>query len=233
MAVPTHQRSRNPGLVDPNLIPGFIATTVSGLTLWLKADAITGVANNAALSSWPDSSGVGNTCIQGTAGLKPIYKTSQINGLPIVAFDGSDDGMLTSLSVSLPFTLIAVYKPTSISAGSNRRLLSGSNNWLLGPYAANHQCYNGAFINAGAATSGTTVVLAVTEQTGLTSLYLNNGTAVTNTNSGVPGTLGLGASGAFTEPAGSDIAEVMAYNKVLTSTEMLTVYRYLKSKYGL
>lgn len=65
---------------------------IAGLTGWFRASAITGLADGNPVGTWPnDGSGVDAT--QGTAANKPTYKTNQLNGLPIVRFDGVDDFM--------------------------------------------------------------------------------------------------------------------------------------------
>ena len=79
------------GLTDPaNLTytatpPPFDPSTITGCKLWLKADSLA-LSDGAAVSTWPDSSGLSNDATQATAGNKPIYKTSIVNGKPVVRF---------------------------------------------------------------------------------------------------------------------------------------------------
>lgn len=61
-----------------------------GLVQWLKADAITGLADNDPISTWPDSSGTGRNATA-TATERATYQTNEKNGLPIVRFDGTND----------------------------------------------------------------------------------------------------------------------------------------------
>lgn len=69
------------------------------LLQWLKADAITGLSNNDPVSLWLDSSlNARNMTGSGTA--RPLYLTNQINGLPAIDFDGSND-LLSSGAYSL------------------------------------------------------------------------------------------------------------------------------------
>jgi hypothetical protein len=69
------------------------------LKLWLKADAITGVAEGAGVASWPDSSGHLYAAVQATGGLQPLLKNNVANGLAAVRFDGTDDEMALSFRV--------------------------------------------------------------------------------------------------------------------------------------
>src|SRR5215217_4469118 len=61
---------------------------VSGLQLWLKADAITGLSDTNAVSQWDDSSGQANHATQPSGLVQPIYRTNIVNSLPVVRFDG-------------------------------------------------------------------------------------------------------------------------------------------------
>lgn len=75
----------------------FAPDQVTGLTLWLKADAIAGLSDGDPVGTWSDSSGQGNHATQATAAKKPTYKTNIINGLPAVRFDGVDDYLQASI----------------------------------------------------------------------------------------------------------------------------------------
>ena len=65
--------------------------SLSGLSLWLKADSITGVADGGTINSWNDSSGNDNHAVQASVGLRATYRANVINGNPVVRFDGLDD----------------------------------------------------------------------------------------------------------------------------------------------
>ena len=58
--------------------------------LWLKADAITGLNDADAVTTWVDASVNGRDATQSTAGAKPTYKTGILNSKPVVRFDGGD-----------------------------------------------------------------------------------------------------------------------------------------------
>lgn len=69
------------GSWTPSLLPS------GSLSGWYKADAITGLSDGAAVTSWSDSSGQSNTLTQSTSGAQPSYETNELNSLPIVRFD--------------------------------------------------------------------------------------------------------------------------------------------------
>ena len=65
---------------------------IAGLQLWLKADAIIGLNDGDAISTWADSSGNAYDFTQ-TGDSRPLYKTGIQNGKPGVLFDGTNDFM--------------------------------------------------------------------------------------------------------------------------------------------
>lgn len=67
--------------------PGGVGNSSTNV-LWL--DANYGVtAPTAGVTSWTDRSGAGNTVVQATAALQPLYLTNAINGYPTVVFDNN------------------------------------------------------------------------------------------------------------------------------------------------
>lgn len=206
---------------------------VSGCTLWLNAAFITGKSNGDSMSSWDDSSGNGITTTQATGARQPTYQTNQVNGLPGVLFGtAANNGMLTNLTVTNPFSVLCVYASVS-NSNTSRRLLQGSNNWLLGPYQLSHQYYDGAFIVGNSVVAGEWTYAVIT-QSSAGAVFRTNGTQRgTNANTTAPGTLGLSASGAFAEVANSTISELCMYNKVLSSTEITALENYVRYKYAL
>jgi len=94
---------------------------ISGLKLWLKADAITGLSDGQAVSSWSDSSSNVHSAIQTDVNKKPIYKTNIINGNPVVRFDGADDvlGLVDNTGVAMSnVTMFVVHKMSSGATGN-------------------------------------------------------------------------------------------------------------------
>src|SRR6185503_18751932 len=71
----------------------FSPSDISGLKIWLKADAGAGSSDGDPVGTWTDQSGTSHDFTQATSGKKPLYKTNIQNSLPVVRFDGSDDEM--------------------------------------------------------------------------------------------------------------------------------------------
>lgn len=93
----------------------------ANLKLWLKADA--GITKDGAnkVATWADQSGGGNNATQATAGNKPLWVDSQINGYPVLRFDGTDDYLglanLTILKATRGGSVFVVEKRNGLGGG--------------------------------------------------------------------------------------------------------------------
>lgn len=118
---------------NANFVPvsGMIST-MSSMQLWFKADAISGLANGASVSSWPDSSGKGHDTFQGNSAIQPTLTSSDAlaNNQPTVTFGagstcltGSTGNALTGLTTP---SIFVVAKPTNTLKGGSQELISFS-----------------------------------------------------------------------------------------------------------
>lgn len=76
-------------LPAPEPITGFPS---DGLKLWVKADAIQGLADGQRISFWEDMSGRGNDALRNTGNdsmTGPVYKEAVLNGKPVARFSRS------------------------------------------------------------------------------------------------------------------------------------------------
>lgn len=121
------------------LLPVFAASAraqpVPGATLWLRADSLTGVSSGDGIATWTDSSGAGNAATQTTAGSRPTYQTGQLNGKPVVRFNGSTqfmdlpDPFAAGFSGSnTPISVYVVAKTTNTTGYQNVLTLAGNQN---------------------------------------------------------------------------------------------------------
>ena len=95
---------------------------VTGLALWLKADAEVeeGTNNNSEngdlARTWKDQSGNGNDFSQSTSAQRPTFYTDSLNGNPVVRFnDGYTYMGLASTNLD-PRTMFIVYRDTSTAS---------------------------------------------------------------------------------------------------------------------
>lgn len=211
---------------------------LSGLQLWLDASAITGLADADPVGTWADLSGNGNDATQATAAKKPVYKVNILNGRPVVRFDGTDDELRTGdLALSQPNTLVLVGKVSiALTAdqglfdgqGTSRHLLAAddpSDDWRI--FAGN------LLASANAVDTSFHVFTAIYD--GASSLLRKEGTQILSGNAGAQalGVATIGALAASVNFLNGDIAEVIVYNRALSTAEQQRVERYLSVKYGI
>lgn len=216
---------------------------ITGLQLWLDANAIVGLVDGDPVSTWDDESGNGNDATQGTAANQPVYKTNIVNGLPVVRFDNTNDGMVTGYTASNPYTLM--YVGNFNNADANRRALQGVvQNRLLGPFSGRWQLYTGTFFPLGSPLPNANFVVHGAAQDGVVvGYFLYEGVGAfplsglqMGSFAGAPSAMGqvaLGASGGTAEPFGGDMAEVVGYNRMLTDAEAKGLIQYFINKYDL
>lgn len=241
----------------------FSPTHRPGCVLWLAADRLAGLADGAAIATWPDQSGKGNNATQATTANKPTYKTGILNGRPVVRFDGGDwlsGGDILDFDYTDKFTIFVVHKNT---AGAGDQSLMGKLD-SASPFQGWELAYTpDTKIAAGVVSDWTTNnALWLEYNTTLTSNHIvtmrYNGNANPGTGDldlwrdGVALALsatvknGLSATsvnaipftvGARNNGAANkitgDIAEIVIYNRALSDSERQQVERYLSQKYGI
>lgn len=223
---------------------------VSGLQLWLKADAITGLSDGDPIASWADQSGEGNNAVQATAAKKPLYKTDVVNGEPVVRFDGTDDTLVIPHVAGLnteTFTLFIVMAFTNEAADETifekwdqsgaypyafRTRVDGNVRFATYDGSAANNMDGDTDISDGSfniltfvrdGTDGEIFLNGVSD--GDTSTHKEN---TTNTHD-----VGIGARGVGGTPWGGDTAEIIFYNEELSSADKDTIETYLSEKYNI
>lgn len=211
--------------------PRFNPSTVSNLKLWLRADR--GVTlNGSTVSNWADQSGNNNHATQATAGNQPTFLANSINtNLPSIQFDGVDDFMsLTSLignnGTPQDHTVFVVMKRRvdtnqgylGYSGGGTYFLQQGSVWW----------CHNNT--KSAAMTNGvwylrTNIGDATTPQTRFHSNSVDLGNVAASAIIAID-RIGFG----FTQYLDGQIAEILVYNKILSSQEETYINNGLNSK---
>lgn len=229
----------------PVVNPGVV-TAIPGLQVWYQADAITGLADGANLTSWPDSSGNGHTLSVASATPPVYYKTTAaklFNGLPAVWFDNTHSEFIrtavtNTVTFAQPWTVLQAIAFTDISAVDHDCI--GFSDGTGPAIGSNGTVY---FLNAGGSTLlGGTVTTAihtvVWQANGGNGLIRVDGTQVAA--SATVGTHGsnqdlwlgcqFGGSGFMT----GAIPETIIYGggTNLTTAQIQSVEKYLKGKWG-
>lgn len=236
--------------------PGSVA---GGPLNWWAADSL-GLSDGQAVSSIASTGSGANAMAQATGGNKPIFKSGIINNKPVVRFDGSDDYMQSAFTLAQPATIFVVRRlvgygynaPGSGGISPGGDIFDGvTGNFRLTPFfsGTGYPAHN--FIIG--YNAGSDVVLNTTQAgladlwtidtvqlNGASSLYRQNGTQVLtgNPGSGAGGGINLGCryggnGGTANYFTRVDIAEVIVYNTALVSADMLSVERWLGTKYAL
>lgn len=207
-------------------------TSVSNLYYWFKADALS-LNDGDAVTTWTDSSGSARNATQATASAKPTFKTSILNGKPVVRFDGGDSLATASATLTQPFTTFIVTRASVVK--NQIRFLMGSN------YIYNDTTSGASLYGGGTAFTFTSNVLQWNVwdyvSSGASSDVTVNGGTPTTGNPGSTGMSGTAArigdhtSGGF--GLEGDIAEIIVYTAALSSADREKIRRYLSEKYGI
>jgi hypothetical protein len=229
----------------PSFVAAFAPTDVSNLSAWFKADSLA-LSDGASVATWSDSSGNNNTAT--SALTAAVYKTNIVNGKPIVRFAGDSAYVLSTTLTPTSVTAFVVYRRTGVTQStcflSTVNGSTGATGWALG-------------IADGTANIPKWYVVAATQEG--TECPLNTAQIITASSSAGTGVLYQGGTevatgsaqnpiqydvqttiGALTVNEGpvaqlmsGDLAEVIVYGKLLTTTERGQVNDYLTSKYAI
>jgi hypothetical protein len=206
------------------------ANSLPGLRLWLDGNNINGdatadsLANDSAITQWIDQSGNTNNAGQGTANAKPTYAANTLNGMGVVRFTSAQSLDITS---SNDFsTVIAVMNQASGQSAETKPL--GSNIFATtsaGKFGMKRQ--GSAWMDSGIS-SHSPALITMQLHPGNYALYVNG----TNKGSGTDPVAPTSATKVGNDFAG-DIAELIAYNTVLSEGVRHKVEGYLAHKWGL
>ncbi len=215
--------------------------------LWLRADRIEGIMDGEEVETWTDLSGNAHDASQASAGNRPAFRESAINGMPSVEFDGvTDNDYYDNPYAYFGRTVFAIYRVSS-TLHSNSDM-----GQLWGNYEDNVQlALDPRPINPmgwsfdGGGTSRARYALFGEDYTGffeddnsvpwtydqpeLVSVEFESAYPITRQ---VIGSLYPRFSvGQY--QYGGDIAELIVYNSKLNNTRRILVENYLAAKYGL
>ena len=218
----------------------FSPDQISGIALWLKADAVV-QDNNTAISTWYDHSGNSRNATQAGAA-RPLLMTNVINGKPIVRLDGIDDYFNVSLPSSTPYTFFTVCKKRT--TGVRLPILGGPLN--NDPYALFFYSDDAVYIKNRGSTStkqilsepGTSfAVWSSLSSSGNSYSIRKNGSAPTLVDIVDPTNAAdfslIGRRTSDTTFGDGDIAEIIFYNVALTAAQIVQIETYLNRKYAL
>ena len=240
------------GILNRRGFFGGVATTapfspadITGLSLWLKADAgVTLSGSN--VTAWADQSGNGNNAT--SPAVAPTFVSSSINSKPAISFNNDSSWMQipqNNIGNSANITVFVVIDYTSGGVILNKGDAASfeATEWEMAPqngfgYVRND---NGDFSwNVVALTpSGLSLITMITTS-GITEL-LNNDASQGNSSDATPinaisqyiGIGGGGTSGDTTAALDAKIPEIIIYNLALSNQDKQAVQTYLNDKYAI
>ena len=239
------------------LAAGAVDMPLSGLRIWLNADAGTITDLNGNISGWLDQSGNGNHVQQPAAGNQPVFQTGAINGRPVVHFDGANKFLTGTTNAGLQpanVTIMAVYR--LLGSGGYPKVIDqpyANGGWnppyiawgLSAGFADDGMPYMDNAINGTWTPLHTTSASILGTPTLVTAIY--DGTSQKIFRDGqliglqsAPGALGYGGANLFYvgsdsigETLNGDVAELLVYDHALTAAELESVNFYIDRKYAL
>ena len=217
------------------------------LTAWYKADSLS-LSDGDGVSSWDDSSGNGNDVSQAISGRQPTFETNELNSLPVVRYDGTNDilsdGDIADLDVGTgDIWMASVFKSTD-DGGAQFFFEKGNTTFALITTAAGElQARLGGTTNIPKQSSGnwsrTAFVIATASRVSSTCNGFVNGSDMTTTGTTNSGSisnsnvLDLGASAVGGNPMTGDMAEVLVGGATLSTEDRQKIEGYLAHRYGL
>jgi hypothetical protein len=231
-----------------------VPSDLSGLRLWLRADDITGLVDGDPIAAWSDTSGNAFNFAQATAAKKPLYKAGIVNGHAAARFDGADDFLsgpswatVINTTGGGIYTIMAVVSVASAAAGAANTyddapvICDSSGNAGVAfvrdiSGVLNERAYNWDgtedFVTL-TATYGAWQQYAADHDNTTLRAERDNGT-LTTIASGVtsaPTTMLLGSNYLGAKFLAADVAELIAFNRVLTDAERVSMHDYFTGLY--
>lgn len=216
--------------------------------------------NNQPVGCMKDKSGRNNHAMQSNGSLKPIYKTSGIQGFPTVHYDGSNDILSTLTSTDYNgmtgLTLVVIFRPTIMDSNAralvSKRPTQTSISFSMFLFSSQYMYYD--FSSSGNRQSNSTTFQASTNY--LTTLHFNGSQSAANrtnfyidgshnaldsSNTGVidttTGGLHIGSMNeGYNYSFNGNIAEILLFRRSLNSSandELAKIHAYLQAKWNI
>jgi hypothetical protein len=225
-------------------------TDIAGLQAWYDTtsdDYLT--LDGSAITQFLDRSGNGNDSnVQGTASARPTRTASQINGLQAAVFDGGDVLELPSAlySISNDDNTIFLVSQQATDSGNQERVYSmteggsGRHYFQYGTAAGTVRWASNTTgaqtIDTGNTNTDFNIIRGFRDGT-TQGLSINGATATTDSQGAnepdIDGAVIGAQTTALANPFIGSIAEILIYDRALTSTEIDNIENYLSAKYNI
>lgn len=235
--------------------------TITG-AIWDNSEPLTEpIDDNTAVRVWQDQSGNAYNAEQSTSAARPTYRTNQLNGLPAVVFDGTDDrlslvsgalGMFRNVAGATVFAVVKypaslfenVAFQASVNATSSSRVLlsqSALTKYVFGGRRLDANNFDGS-ISVQNVTNQFVIQSGILDYSNAKSFqYINSFLDVLddpfqtagNTSDSNSSAISIGSFPTPSAYLNGAIAEIIVYNRALNTSELAQVHRYLARKWGI
>ena len=212
------------------------------LAWWDAADDSTVTLSGSNVTQWRDKSG--NDLHMAPNGTGPT-RSNTLNSKSILTFTASQDIRNFDAALNLNAvdnTVIVVSRYTYSSGSNNGRVLDGgANNWLLGHWSSATQKYYAlGWVSSSSNNVNNDNTWRIYTGTGDIGndvwQFKVNGTDSTSISSGGsqgPKYLAINSGNSSNQASDCDVAELIVFNRVLSSDELTKVHNYLKNKWNI
>jgi hypothetical protein len=225
--------------IDPSnnkSYPAFDLPVKDGLVMWMDAadDSTFSYSSGTTVSQWRDKSGFNYHMTPVTAG---PTRNAFLNSRKVLAFTTSQN--IVSLSFTMETSANTVFVVSRLTGTTNSRVLTAYyNNWLLGHWGAQFNKYYAEGWVYGATDPADTVWRMYMgdwsgSSTDLASFYSNGTALASGSTAASAGPKGLGINISGTEQSTCEVAEIIVFNRLLSTKERNLIHTYLGQKWGI
>jgi hypothetical protein len=211
----------------------------NGLVMWMDAadDTTFSYSSGTTVSQWRDKSGFGYHMVPKVSG---PTRNAFLNSRKVLAFTTSQT--IGNNTINLASSANTVFVVSRLTGTTNGRVLtcnldSSGNNWLLGHHGGTYNDYyaEGWVTDGGSLDTNWRMYMGDWSgtSTDLANFY-SNGTAITtNSTAASQGPNKLGVNYFSSELSTCEVAEIVVFNRVLSTAERRLVHTYLGQKWGI
>ena len=229
--------------LDPSLNKSYPATDLpvkNGLVMWMDAadDTTFSYSSGTTVTQWRDKSGFNYHMVPKSSG---PTRNAFLNSRKVLAFTASQT--IGNDVIDLTSTTSTVFVVSRYVTGTNQRVLtcnldSGGGNWLLGHWGGYvNQYYAEGWVSYQVYGNDTVWRVYMGDYSGvntdLANIYSNGTAIVTNSTAASGGLRKLGINYYSNETSTCEVAEIVVFNRVLSTAERRLVDTYLGQKWGI
>ena len=211
----------------------------NGLVMWMDAadDTTFSYSSGTTVSQWRDKSGFNYHMVPKSSG---PTRNAFLNSRKALAFTTSQT--IGNDTINLASSANTVFVVSRLTGVTNGRVLtcnldSGGNNWLLGHHGGTSNAYYAegwVYDSSGASTSFQIYMGDWSgSSTDLANFYINGTAYATNNTAASAGPNKLGINYYSIQTSTCEAAEIIVFNRVLSTAERRLVHTYLGQKWGI